>query len=46
MTLLALGYTQIEIQRAIAFLGQDPSLQNNIQAEDWIRQAITWLSSQ
>lgn len=46
MTLLALGYTQIEIQRAIAFLGQDPSLQNNVQAEDWIRQAITWLSSQ
>ncbi len=46
MTLLALGYTQMEINQAIAFLGQDPILQNNLQAEEWIRQAITWLSSQ
>jgi Holliday junction DNA helicase RuvA len=46
MTLLALGYTQMEINQAIAFLGQDPTLQNNLQAEEWIRQAITWLSSQ
>ncbi len=44
MTLLALGYTQAEINRAIASLSQDVSLQKNLNVEDWIRQAITWLS--
>lgn len=44
MTLLALGYTQAEINRAIAALSQDVSLQKNLNVEDWIRQAITWLS--
>jgi Holliday junction DNA helicase RuvA len=44
MTLLALGYTQAEINRAIAALGQDTTLQKNPNVEDWIRQAITWLS--
>ena len=44
MTLLALGYTQAEINRAIASLGQDTTLQKNPNVEDWIRQAITWLS--
>ncbi|MEB3310382.1 MAG: Holliday junction branch migration protein RuvA [Snowella sp.] len=44
MTLLALGYTQAEINRAIAALSQDVSLQKNRNVEDWIRQAITWLS--
>jgi Holliday junction DNA helicase RuvA len=44
MTLLALGYTQAEINRAIAALGQDTTLHKNPNVEDWIRQAITWLS--
>lgn len=44
MTLLALGYTQAEINRAIAVLSQDVILQKNPNVEDWIRQAITWLS--
>ena len=44
MTLLALGYTQAEINRAIAALGQDTTLQKNPNVEDWIRQSITWLS--
>ncbi|MFM7437777.1 MAG: Holliday junction branch migration protein RuvA [Snowella sp.] len=44
MTLLALGYTQAEINRAIAALSQDTTLHKNPNVEDWIRQAITWLS--
>jgi holliday junction DNA helicase RuvA len=44
ITLLALGYTQAEINRAIAALGQDTTLQKNPNVEDWIRQSITWLS--
>ncbi|MFM7382911.1 MAG: Holliday junction branch migration protein RuvA [Microcystaceae cyanobacterium] len=54
MTLLALGYSQSEINQAIAAsphqwqsqTGQDPQLQQNVTAEEWIRQAITWLSTQ
>lgn len=54
MTLLALGYSQSEINQAIAAsiqqwqsqAGQDPQLQQNVTAEEWIRQAITWLSTQ
>lgn len=54
MTLLALGYSQTEINQAIAAsatilqsqVGQDPQLQQNVTAEAWIRQAITWLSTQ
>jgi Holliday junction DNA helicase RuvA len=43
MTLLALGYSQEEIDRAIAVLSQDTLLSKNNHAEDWIKQAINWL---
>jgi holliday junction DNA helicase RuvA len=43
MTLLALGYSQEEIDRAIAVLSQDNLLSKNIHAEDWIKSAINWL---
>ncbi|MGL5034735.1 MAG: Holliday junction branch migration protein RuvA [Microcystaceae cyanobacterium] len=46
MTLLALGYSQTEINQALVILAQDPTLSQNVKAEDWIRLAITWLSSQ
>lgn len=44
MTLLALGYSQTEINQAIAALGQSESLTNNQDPEVWIREAIAWLS--
>jgi Holliday junction DNA helicase RuvA len=43
MTLLALGYSQEEIDRAIAFLSQDALFSKNTQPEDWIKGAINWL---
>jgi Holliday junction DNA helicase RuvA len=43
MTLLALGYSQEEIDRAIAVLSQDALFSKNTQAEDWIKGAINWL---
>jgi Holliday junction DNA helicase RuvA len=43
MTLLALGYSQEEIDRAIAVLSQDTLLSKNTHAEDWIKNAINWL---
>ncbi|MEY2984447.1 MAG: Holliday junction helicase RuvA, partial [Cyanobacteriota bacterium] len=39
MTLLALGYTQSEINQAIAALAQSSDLTNNCDLEEWIRQA-------
>lgn len=44
MTLLALGYSQTEINQAIAALVQRGDLANNPDPEPWIRQAIAWLS--
>ena len=44
MTLLALGYTQTEINQAIAALAQSPELSQDADPEQWIRQAIAWLS--
>jgi holliday junction DNA helicase RuvA len=43
MTLLALGYSQEEIDQAIAILSQDALLSKNTHAEDWIKRAINWL---
>lgn len=43
MTLLALGYSQTEIQQAIAGIQSDPLLMKNPEVEEWIRRAITWL---
>jgi Holliday junction DNA helicase RuvA len=44
MTLLALGYTTSEITRALRAVGQKTALAKNANAEDWIREAIAWLS--
>ena len=43
MTLLALGYSNEEITRALSFLSQDQQMLKNTNIEDWIRSAITWL---
>ncbi|NEO29728.1 MAG: Holliday junction branch migration protein RuvA [Symploca sp. SIO3C6] len=45
MTLLALGYENQEITQALEALSQDTQLAKSKNAEDWIRQAITWLSA-
>ncbi|MEB3291705.1 MAG: Holliday junction branch migration protein RuvA [Synechococcales bacterium] len=44
MTLLALGYTDSEITKALNTVGQSSTLSKSGDAEDWIRQAIAWLS--
>lgn len=46
LTLLAIGYTQREIQHALNVLLQDPSLQDETQPEAWIRSAIAWINEQ
>ncbi len=45
-TLLALGYTPNEVAQALQTVSQNAGLPKNANAEDWIRQAIAWLSSQ
>ncbi|GAB4385263.1 MAG: Holliday junction branch migration protein RuvA [Elainellaceae cyanobacterium] len=44
MTLLALGYSNSEIMQAVRAVGQKTALAKNADAEDWIREAIAWLS--
>jgi Holliday junction DNA helicase RuvA len=44
MTLLALGYTNTEINQAISVLSQDNLMLKNSNTEEWIREAISWLS--
>jgi Holliday junction DNA helicase RuvA len=44
MTLLALGYTNSEISKALQTVGQSSTLAKNADAEEWIRQTIAWLS--
>lgn len=44
MTLLALGYSSSEIMQALRTVGQRTALAKNADAEDWIREAIAWLS--
>lgn len=44
MTLLALGYTSSEITQALRAVGQKTALAKTADTEDWIREAITWLS--
>ena len=44
MTLLALGYTNDEIEGALSALSQDRQMLKNTQVEEWIRRAISWLS--
>ncbi|MBE9180833.1 Holliday junction branch migration protein RuvA [Oculatella sp. LEGE 06141] len=44
MTLLALGYSSGEIMQALQAVGQKTALSKTSNAEDWIREAIAWLS--
>jgi holliday junction DNA helicase RuvA len=44
MTLIALGYTNTEITKALRAVGTKTALAKNADAEDWIREAIAWLS--
>ncbi|PZO19906.1 MAG: Holliday junction branch migration protein RuvA [Leptolyngbya foveolarum] len=44
MMLVALGYTNSEIGKAIAAVGQNMTLSKSENTEDWIREAIAWLS--
>jgi holliday junction DNA helicase RuvA len=44
MTLMALGYSNREISQALAGVGQQTALAKTTNTEDWIREAIAWLS--
>jgi Holliday junction DNA helicase RuvA len=44
MTLLALGYTNGEIIKALQTVGRSSTLSKNTDTEAWIREAIAWLS--
>ncbi|HEY9620075.1 MAG TPA: Holliday junction branch migration protein RuvA [Crinalium sp.] len=44
MTLLALGYTSSEIMQALRAVGQQKALTKTAEPEEWIREAIAWLS--
>ena len=44
MTLLALGYTAQEVIQSLQAVSKDANMSKNTNAEDWIREAISWLS--
>ncbi len=44
MTLLALGYTNSEIAQALQAVGMGTALSKREDPEEWIREAIAWLS--
>ncbi|XZO00889.1 MAG: Holliday junction branch migration protein RuvA [Microcoleus sp.] len=44
MVLLAMGYTGAEVLQALQTLSQDSNLAKKINADDWIKEAITYLS--
>ena len=44
MTLVALGYTSSEISKALVAVGSSSTLNKSDNTEDWIREAIAWLS--
>ena len=46
MTLLALGYTNNEVSKAIKAVSEDSLIAKSKNAEDWIRSAIAWLSQE
>jgi len=46
MTLLALGYTNEEIEQVLTALSRDEQLLKNPNGEEWIRSAIAWLSGE
>ncbi|WP_315863120.1 Holliday junction branch migration protein RuvA [Thermosynechococcus sp.] len=45
LTLLALGYSDREIEAALTAIGQRSTLAKNSDPEAWLREAITWLSA-
>ncbi|MFN3678527.1 Holliday junction branch migration protein RuvA [Thermosynechococcus sp.] len=45
LTLLALGYSDREIEAALTAVSQTSTLAKNSDPEAWLRQAITWLSA-
>ena len=44
MTLLALGYTAQEVIQSFQAVSKDANMSKNTNSEDWIREAISWLS--
>ena len=44
MTLLALGYTAAEVMQALQALAKDSKMSENTNADDWIREAIAFLT--
>jgi holliday junction DNA helicase RuvA len=44
ITLIALGYSNTEIIQALRAVGQKTALSKTDNAEEWIREAIAWLS--
>ncbi|MGB3138470.1 MAG: Holliday junction branch migration protein RuvA, partial [Nodosilinea sp.] len=44
VTLTALGYSQSEILKALQAVGQKTTLQKTADPENWVREAIAWLS--
>jgi Holliday junction DNA helicase RuvA len=44
ITLIALGYSNSEIIQALRAVGQKTALSKTDNAEEWIREAIAWLS--
>ncbi len=44
MMLMALGYTNSEISKALVAVGTSSTLSKSDNTEDWIREAIAWLS--
>lgn len=46
MTLLALQYTPTEITQALQAVGTNTALSKSADTEEWIREAIAWLSRQ
>ena len=46
MTLLALGYTATEVSHALHIVSEDIGLPKDAYVEDWIKQAITHLSTE
>ena len=45
MTLLAIGYTPVEVIEALEAISQDANLAKETDSQEWIRRAIAWLSS-
>jgi holliday junction DNA helicase RuvA len=44
--LLAVGYSPSEISQALTAVSQNALVPKNASPEEWMKQAMTWLSSQ